>query len=170
MGMRKCVFMRGSAVIVSKGPPAGEPAWEPVDFHSLLTLHSCLVSSLPGGPQAGWSPTDSHPPRGAFSEICCWVERGRCCRLIKNNELRKSSGFCLVACTPCFPAAAEEGLPSCITSPCAPLLPILSGLLPHIHHGASYGPSCPCCGCCHEPPPDLIKSKPHCCLIPHSHQ
>lgn len=43
----------------------------------------------------------------------------------KNNELRKSSGFCLVACTPCFPAAAEEGLPSCITSPCAPLLPIL---------------------------------------------
>lgn len=125
MGMRKCVFMRGSAVIVSKGPPAGEPAWEPVDFHSLLTLHSCLVSSLPGGPQAGWGPTDSHPPRGAFSEICCWVERGRCCRLIKNNELRKSSGFCLVACTPCFPAAAEEGLPSCITSPCAPLLPIL---------------------------------------------
>lgn len=87
------MFMRGSAVIVSKGPPATEPAWEPLEsFHSLLTLHSCLISYLPRGCTTGCGPTAW---RGALPPLLGdALQVGRKKLLSrKDNELRKSSAL-----------------------------------------------------------------------------
>lgn len=46
--------------------PRFKPPWRPRDW--------------PGSHGPEW---DSHPPCAAFCDICCWVERRRCCCLIK---------------------------------------------------------------------------------------
>lgn len=54
------------------GPPAAELAWEPVHFHS---LHSCLVSHLPGDQSlAGVPRTPTRPVLPSVMFVVGWKE------------------------------------------------------------------------------------------------
>jgi len=148
--------MRGSAVTVSKGPPAGELAWEPAEsFHSLLTLHSCLVSYLPGGSATGRGPTarrGTHPTMRRLLRSLLSGGKRDVLLSHKDTELRKSSG--LRCCMRSL--FSSRGGSSLLHRPAPRLCPLPAHPCCPSSQGSSLTPAAeasmglPCSVCCHH--------------------
>lgn len=163
--MRKRVFMRGSAVIMSKGHPlpgqkAGLGASAESPFSPNTPFMPCFIPPQRlrdwlGSHSTAWH---SHPPVCRLPRYLLSGGKREMLLSHKDNELRKSSALCChmhsaFSSRGGGAAPSPPHAPRSARSPCAPLLLIPAGLFANTHRGGLHGPSL--FGVRRSHPPDL---------------